>query len=110
MSAACCCPGPWYRGALAVVAPIRSGSGMKTKVAEALMHGKRVVGLPEAFVGYGPEVLAANHCATGAAAMVVAIGALVQSPPPGFDPVQRALYERFHSRAAALAGLARILA
>ena len=43
---------PWYRDALAVVAPIFDGSGMKTKVAEALMHGKRVIGTAEAFSGY----------------------------------------------------------
>ena len=42
----------WYRHATVVVAPILSGSGMKTKTAEALMHGKPVIGTPEAFVGY----------------------------------------------------------
>ena len=43
---------PWYLGASFVVAPIFDGSGMKTKVAEALMFGKRIVGTPEAFTGY----------------------------------------------------------
>lgn len=42
----------WYAAADVVVAPIFDGSGMKTKVAEALMHGKLVVGTAEAFVGY----------------------------------------------------------
>jgi glycosyltransferase involved in cell wall biosynthesis len=46
----------WYAKASFVVAPIFDGSGMKTKVAEALMHGKRVIGTPEAFSGY--EVIA----------------------------------------------------
>lgn len=43
---------PWYLGAKFVVAPIFDGSGMKTKVAEALMYGKRVIGTTEAFTGY----------------------------------------------------------
>lgn len=43
---------PWYAHAQVVVAPILSGSGMKTKTAEALMHGKPIIGTPEAFVGY----------------------------------------------------------
>ena len=41
----------WYRKATFVIAPIFDGSGMKTKVAEALMYGKRIVGTPEAFSG-----------------------------------------------------------
>ena len=46
----------WYRDAHVVVAPIFDGSGMKTKVAEALMHGKRILGTPEAFTGYEEHV------------------------------------------------------
>ncbi len=42
----------WYHHATIVIAPVFSGSGMKTKTAEALMHGKPVIGTPEAFVGY----------------------------------------------------------
>ncbi len=42
----------WYAHAQIAVAPILSGSGMKTKTAEALMHGKPIAGTPEAFVGY----------------------------------------------------------
>ena len=36
----------WYRDAHFVIAPIFDGSGMKTKVAEALMYGKKIVGTP----------------------------------------------------------------
>ena len=43
---------PWYAHAQIVVAPILSGSGMKTKTAEAFMHGKPIVGTVEAFEGY----------------------------------------------------------
>jgi polysaccharide biosynthesis protein PslH len=42
----------WYLNAQFVIAPIFDGSGMKTKVAEALMFGKKIIGTPEAFSGY----------------------------------------------------------
>lgn len=43
---------PFYAGAKLVVAPIFEGSGMKTKVAEALMFQKVVVGTRQALAGY----------------------------------------------------------
>lgn len=42
----------WYGKADLVVSPIFSGSGMKTKTAEALMYGVPVVATTEAFEGY----------------------------------------------------------
>jgi glycosyltransferase involved in cell wall biosynthesis len=42
----------WYQSCLCVIAPIFDGSGMKTKVAEALMFGRKVVGTKESFTGY----------------------------------------------------------
>ena len=42
----------WYLSCMCVVAPIFSGSGMKTKVAEALMYGRKVIGTEESFTGY----------------------------------------------------------
>ncbi|HSF13623.1 MAG TPA: glycosyltransferase, partial [Erythrobacter sp.] len=101
---------PWYAGAALVIAPILSGSGMKTKVAEALMHGKRVAGTSEAFVGYGAEVLAANHLCDDSAGIAAAIAAMVAQRPPAFDLALRALYERHHSRAAFGQGLRAVLA
>ena len=41
-----------YRNAAAVVLPIISGSGMKTKTCEAMMHGKIIFGTSESFEGY----------------------------------------------------------
>ena len=41
----------YYINASFVIAPIFSGSGMKTKTIEALRHGKCIVGTSEAFVG-----------------------------------------------------------
>ena len=101
---------PWYAGAALVVAPILSGSGMKTKVAEALMHGKRVVGTTEAFVGYDPAVMAANHLCDDPATFAAAITAALADPPPALDPALRAFYEARHSRTAFRDGLAAVLA
>lgn len=42
----------YYYQASLVIAPIFVGAGMKTKIAEALMYGKTVVGTKEAFTGY----------------------------------------------------------
>ena len=41
----------YYKSALAVVAPIFKGSGMKTKVIEAMSFGKSIIGTDEAFQG-----------------------------------------------------------
>jgi glycosyltransferase involved in cell wall biosynthesis len=43
---------PFYFAADFIVSPVISGSGMKTKTAEAFMYGKAVVGTKEAFEGY----------------------------------------------------------
>lgn len=97
---------PYYAGAALVIAPIFDGSGMKTKVAEALMHGKHVAGTAEAFSGYAADVVAANALCGDADAFVAAIGA---APAQAFDPGMRALYARDHSPTAAHARLAAIL-
>lgn len=43
---------PYYYQSDIVIAPIFTGSGMKTKTAEALMYGKTIIGSKEAFEGY----------------------------------------------------------
>lgn len=100
---------PWYLGASFVVAPIFDGSGMKTKVAEALMFGRRVVGTPEAFSGYeGIQREAGIVCRT-ADDFVSAIASLDVDSPPMFDEHLRSLYQERFSFAAAKARLADIL-
>ena len=42
----------WYLGSKFVVAPIFDGSGMKTKISEAMMFGRKIIGSEEAFFGY----------------------------------------------------------
>lgn len=42
----------YYYKADVVIAPIFKGSGMKVKIAEAMMYGKPIIGTTEAFQGY----------------------------------------------------------
>jgi glycosyltransferase involved in cell wall biosynthesis len=41
-----------YYGASAFIAPLFYGSGMKVKIAEALMYGKKIIATPLAYYGY----------------------------------------------------------
>ncbi len=65
---------PWYFGAGFAVAPIFDGSGMKTKVAEAMMHNRRIIGTPEAFSGYEAVADQAGWICSTADEFVAAIG------------------------------------
>ena len=100
---------PCYLGAHCVVAPIFDGSGMKTKVAEALMFGKRIIGTAEAFSGYAPDVVSAGWLAEDARGFLAAIEEAAKADLPVFDPAARALYEASHSLAAATRRMAEIM-
>ena len=99
----------WYLGAYCVVAPVFEGSGMKTKVAEALMFGKRVIGTAEAFSGYDQGVVSAGWQAGTDAEFITAIGRALKADVPDFDPASRAMYEAFYSFAAATDRIAGIM-
>lgn len=100
---------PWYQGCRFVVAPIFDGSGMKTKIAEALAFGKTIVGTPEAFIGYEEVAARAGRVCRSGPEFVAAIRGFEASPPPAFDPALRALFERHYSIGAARARLAAVL-
>ena len=100
----------WYRDAHFVIAPIFDGSGMKTKVAEALMYGKKIIGTPEAFSGYeGVAERAGWVCAT-ATEFVAAISEAESEVTRSFYPELRILYEEKYSFSAAVTRLAALLA
>jgi glycosyltransferase involved in cell wall biosynthesis len=99
----------WYSRARFVIAPIFDGSGMKTKVAEALMHGKKVVGTPEAFSGYEQVAARGGWCCSSPTEFVSAINAARTTITSAFDPELRALYEEHFSLSAATARLAEAL-
>jgi glycosyltransferase involved in cell wall biosynthesis len=99
----------WYRDAHVVVAPIFDGSGMKTKVAEALMFGKRVIGAPEAFSGYEDALPAAGEICCTADEFVAALNRSLDAPFCAKDEQLRSIYERHYSYAAARQRLEQIL-
>jgi glycosyltransferase involved in cell wall biosynthesis len=82
---------------------------MKTKVAEALMFGKKVVGTPEAFAGYEEVIDRAGWvCATADEfANVIKYAANTITEP--FDGNLRTLYNQKYSYSAARLRLKRIL-
>ena len=91
------CLVPWYLGAHFVIAPIFDGSGMKTKVAEALMFGKRVVGTPEAFSGYEPVADRVGTVCETATQFISAVEREAGRPFVGIDPELRSIYEERYS-------------
>jgi glycosyltransferase involved in cell wall biosynthesis len=99
----------WYMNAHVVIAPIFDGSGMKTKVAEALMFGKKIIGSPEAFSGYDNVAEQAGwECETAdefVAAFVQAETMITKS----YDPELRSIYEDNYSYEAARKRLEEIL-
>lgn len=99
----------WYRKAHFVIAPIFDGSGMKTKVAEALMHGKKIIGTAEAFSGYEDVAERAGWLCATADDFVTAIERAQKEIMLSFDPELRAMYEEKYSHAAARTRLASIL-
>jgi glycosyltransferase involved in cell wall biosynthesis len=99
----------WYRDTHFVIAPIFDGSGMKTKVAEALMYGKKIVGTPEAFSGYEGIADRAGWCCATADDFVAAIFCAQKEIKLSFDPELRKLYEDKYSLPAAKARLSQIL-
>jgi glycosyltransferase involved in cell wall biosynthesis len=53
-----------YAQASAVVVPIFKGSGMKVKIAEAMMHGKKILATTFAFLGYKIDPSCCSICNT----------------------------------------------
>lgn len=87
----------FYYRASYVVSPILSGGGMKTKIAEALMYGKTVIGTQEALEGYIVEKKATYRCDSASQFIEVinylnSAGKIAQ-----YNPVSRKLYEEEYS-------------
>jgi len=99
----------WYMKAQLVIAPIFDGSGMKTKVAEALMFGKKIIGTPEAFSGYNDVVDQAGWVCVTADDFVAAFEQAENTIMKSYDPKLRSLYEKNYSYPAARSRLKEIL-
>ena len=82
----------FYKNSLFTVAPIFKGSGMKTKVAESLMHGKYIVGLKEAFIGYEKYEKKIGIKCNNADDYIKAINNLAKKKHYYFEPKLRKIY------------------
>lgn len=78
-----------YREADVVVEPIITGSGMKVKTAEALMHGKEILGTTEALIGY--DQLGSQICNTPEE-FVEKIRGYLLNRPQRFNEMNRKYY------------------
>lgn len=87
----------YYYCASIVVAPIFSGGGMKTKIAEALMYGKTILGTKEAFEGYEKNNLVTIECNT-ADEFISTINQLDSNISP-FNEIARELYKKHYDDA-----------
>jgi len=82
---------------------------MKTKVAEALMFGKKIVGTPEAFSGYEDIADKVGRICITADDFVSAISSVDAVVKEPFDTELRSIYESRFSLAAARMRLEDIL-
>jgi glycosyltransferase involved in cell wall biosynthesis len=99
----------WYRRSKFVVAPIFDGSGMKTKVAEALMYGKKIVGTPEAFVGYEITLPRSGWCCRSPEGFLNACRAAEREFSGSVDQALIEIYEENYSFTGAKRRFAEIL-
>lgn len=99
----------WYHSANFIIAPIFDGSGMKTKVAEALMYGKRVIGTSEAFSGYEDIADKVGWICNSSDEFVDAINQAGSRNLAACDHELRKLYQDHYSLLAARQRIERIL-
>ena len=90
--------GKYYADAKFIVAPIFDGSGMKTKIAEAMMFGKKVMGTSEAFVGYEDHLPDAGWLCNSKAEFIKVIMSVNEAVDnQAFDNNLRKIYQENYS-------------
>jgi len=99
----------YYFYADSVIAPIFNGSGMKTKVAEAFMFGKKILATDEALVGYNGLPDNAYHACNTKEEFIDALNHPINQPDQNFDQSLRDIYQKKFSPAAAQQRLEKIL-
>ena len=70
---------PVITDSIAIVLPIISGSGMKTKTCECLMYGKKIFGTTEAFEGYDNITNSGCVCCNSADAFISQINTFLNT-------------------------------
>lgn len=89
--------GKYYQNASFVVLPIISGSGMKTKTAEALMYGKYIIGTDEAFCGYDVDVKKIGALCNSKEEFINAINKFHSEKHSLYNEYSRKLFEEKYS-------------
>lgn len=88
---------PYLEEADIMVLPIFSGSGMKVKTCESLMHGKNIIGTSEAFEGYRGDYRQIGGLCNTAQDFIDCIRSFEQQPRPRFNTYSRNLYLQTYS-------------
>lgn len=87
----------YYHEADFVVAPIFKGSGMKTKIAEALMFGKTIFGTSEAFEGYDLDYnKVGGLCNTNQQFINTIKSFIVDTPIKKYNTYSREAYKKYY--------------
>ena len=84
----------YYKNALFTVAPIFKGSGMKTKVAEAFMFGKKILATRSALTGYDNLPEFSYYLCNTSKEYIDTIESLVDCNYSNFDENIRNIYEK----------------
>lgn len=88
---------PYYAQAEFVISPIFSGSGMKTKTAEALMFGKTIFGTSEAFEGYEIDIEQVGKICNTKDEYVKALNNFLEQDRPSFNGYSRHIFLKKYS-------------
>lgn len=87
----------YYRKADFLVMPIFSGSGIKVKTCEALMHGKNIIGTTEAFEGYELDYAKIGSLCNSEQAFINAIHHFANHPIRKYNTYARTTYETLYT-------------
>ena len=87
----------YYQNASFVILPIISGSGMKTKTAEALMYGKYIIGTKEAFCGYDIDIEKVGALCNSKEEFIEFINKFHSNKHPLYNKYSRKIFEEKYS-------------
>lgn len=84
-----------YDGVIAAISPIFVGSGMKTKVAEAMSYGLPIIGTCHSFIGYDHEARQLNYCCKSREDFINAVNFIPPPTPQSRILLRRCFVERY---------------
>jgi hypothetical protein len=87
----------YYYKATFVIAPILSGGGMKTKIVEALMYGKTIIGSKESFEGFIFDANVMYICNSSKEYIDTINELIFLNKIDPYNPVSRNLFQRYYS-------------